>query len=104
MAFLLFLLASHLFKVAEFVGIDAGNLTSRQTLFCFFLLAFVIVCPAGAGRWSLLDPCQRGIGSRILRVVLPGVLAAPFVLFVLIQYLTTLASCQRRRLGLSQSP
>jgi diguanylate cyclase (GGDEF)-like protein len=86
-AFLLFLLGGHLFRVVEFVGIDAGNLTSRQTLFCLFLLAFVIAArqALGGGLFSIL--VNGGIGSRILRVVLPGILAAPFALFVLIKYL-----------------
>jgi diguanylate cyclase (GGDEF)-like protein len=86
-AFLLFLLGGHLFKVVEFVGIGASNLTSRQTLFCFFLLAFVIAArqALGGGRFSIL--VNGGIGSRILRVVLTGILVAPFALFVLIQYL-----------------
>ena len=66
---------------------DAGNLTSPQTLFCFFLLACVIAArqALGGGLFSIF--VNGGIGSRILRVVLPGILVAPFVLFVLIQYL-----------------
>jgi hypothetical protein len=39
-AFALFLLAGHVFRVVEFVGLDHSNLASPQTVLCFLLLSF----------------------------------------------------------------
>ena len=71
----------------EFVGVDAANVTSPQALFCFFLLAFVIAARRATEGVLLAFLVNTGIGSQIARIVLPGIVAAPFLLFTLIEYL-----------------
>jgi diguanylate cyclase (GGDEF)-like protein len=85
-AFVLFLLGGYLFGVTEFVGIDAINRTSPQTLFCFLVLAFLIAARRAADGMLLGLLVNIGIGSHIARLVLPGIVAMPFVVFASIHY------------------
>ncbi len=85
--FVLFLFGGYAFQVMEFVGVDAANVTSPQALFCFFLLAFVIAARRATEGVLLAFLVNTGIGSQIARMVLPGIVAAPFLLFTLIEYL-----------------
>ena len=90
LAFVLFLYGAFAFHVVEFVGVNGINLTSPQTLFCLSLLAFVIGSRRAVEGGVLAILVNTGIGSQIARTVLPVVLVTPFLVFMLISYLSEL--------------
>ncbi len=85
--FVLFILAGYVFHVEQLVGPNPSNVTAPQTLLCLALLAFVIVARRAEEGGVLGVLIGSGIGSRILRIMLPMGLLLPFVMFGLIAYL-----------------
>jgi len=85
--FVFVLFGGYVFQVMEFAGVDTSREAAPQTLFCFFLLAFVIAARRATEGVLLAFLVNTGIGSQIARMVLPGIVAAPFLLFTLIEYL-----------------
>ena len=86
-ALVLFLLAGHIFRLAALVGAVDGRLTSVQTLFCLSLLTIVLAGRLADARGFLSGLAGTGAGSRYSREILPFVVAAPFVVFALVDYL-----------------
>ena len=83
LALVMFMTAGHLFDAA-FVEAPDGRLISIQTLLCLVLLGFVVGnrLALRGGLFSFLaDPGQ---GGRIARLILPFVIATPFVSFALV--------------------
>ncbi len=85
-ALVLFLIGGHLFQVIELVGIDSSNLASPQTVLCLALLAAIIAERRAADGGLMAILVNKGIGSQMARKLLPGVIAAPFVVIALIAY------------------
>jgi diguanylate cyclase (GGDEF)-like protein len=82
-----FVFAGYVFLVDEFVGINASNVTSPQTLLCLALLTFVIAARRAQEGSILAVVVGSGIGSHITRVVLPAIVVVPFAVFGVIGYL-----------------
>jgi diguanylate cyclase (GGDEF)-like protein len=86
-ALCLVLIAGHIYGALDLVGIDVSTLTSPQTLVCFSCLAFVVVCRRAEHGRLLAVLVNIGIGSQIVRVMLPMVIFLPFALFAAVEYL-----------------
>jgi diguanylate cyclase (GGDEF)-like protein len=86
-ALVLFLVGGYAFGVIEMIGLDHANLTSPHTLICLGLLAFMVAARRAVEGVLLSIVVNRGIGSRIARTVLPGILVLPFIVFVAVGYL-----------------
>ncbi|WP_049768225.1 GGDEF domain-containing protein [Methylocella silvestris] len=86
-ALVLVLVSGYVYQMVELVGLSKANLSSPQTVFCFFLLSCVIAARrASAGGW-LSFWFDGGIGSRVARLVFPLVVLTPFVAFAAVGYL-----------------
>lgn len=83
----LFLLAGYVFFVEAFVGVGRGNVTAQHTLFCLALLTLVTIARRAQDGRMFAVFIGRGIGSQILRLVLPFIVLAPFLVFSVIGYL-----------------
>jgi diguanylate cyclase (GGDEF)-like protein len=86
-AVVLFLLGSYVFQATDLIPFDTSNYTSPQTLFCLSLLAFVIATRRAQDGALLAILVNKGIGSQIARIVLPGIVVMPFLMFSVIGYL-----------------
>jgi diguanylate cyclase (GGDEF)-like protein len=86
-AFCLVMIAGHVYGALNLVGLGSSNFLSPQTLFCFSCLAFVVVARRAkhGGLFAVL--VSIGIGSHIVRFVLPSVIVLPFALFGAVMYL-----------------
>jgi diguanylate cyclase (GGDEF)-like protein len=83
----LFLLAGYVFFIDDFVGLGPGDVTAQHTLVCLTILTLVIVARRAQEERLFAVLVGRGIGSQILRLVLPPVVLLPFVIFAVIGYL-----------------
>jgi diguanylate cyclase (GGDEF)-like protein len=86
-AFCLVMIAGRVYGALDLVGLDASTLLAPQTSFCFSLLAFVVVARRAKRGGLLAVLVNMGIGSRIVRLVLPGVVLLPFAFFTVVAYL-----------------
>ena len=82
------LLGGTLFDAQAVVGINPLNRTAPQTLICLFCIAFVIARRRAVNGRLFSVLLHIGIGSRIMRVMLPGAVFVPFALFALAGYIT----------------
>jgi diguanylate cyclase (GGDEF)-like protein len=85
-ALALFLLGGYVFRVYQLVGIGRSNLTAVHTLFCLFLLTFVMAERRATEGALLAVVVSRGMGGRAARMLLPGIVVVPFLWLVLIAF------------------
>lgn len=86
-AFVLVLVAGYIFGAAHLLGESLETRVSRQTAFCFGLLAFVVGSRrVESGFLSVLR--GPGIGSRIARISVPVVILLMFGLSIVRNYVT----------------
>ena len=86
-AHLLFMLGGHIFEEASLVGTIDGRSISPQTLFCVFIVGLVVTTRRALfGGWFSVF-VTGGMGSRIIRLVLPLVIVSPFAVFTLVALL-----------------
>jgi diguanylate cyclase (GGDEF)-like protein len=83
---ILFLFAGYIFFVDAFVGVSTSNITAPHTLLCLALLTFVAIARRAQEGRMFAVLIGRGIGSHILRLVLPVIIFAPFLIFGVIGY------------------
>ena len=83
----LLMIGGYVYGAVRVTGLSAGTLMSPHTLLCFALLTFGIV--AGRARQGRLfaDLVGIGIGSQIVRTVLPFAILLPFTSFGLVRLL-----------------
>lgn len=84
----LVLLGGYLYGALRVIGIDQSTLTSPHTLFCLACIAFSIVARRALTGSLIAVLANVGIGSQVVRVVLPGIIAVPFAAFAIVGYLT----------------
>ena len=82
------LLGGTIFDAQDVVSIHSSNRTAPQTLLCFMCLACVVARRRAVNGRLLSVLVNIGIGSRMMRIVLPGAVFVPFALFVLAGYMT----------------
>jgi diguanylate cyclase (GGDEF)-like protein len=82
----MFMAAGHFFD-APFVLAEGGRVLSLQTLLCFMLLGFAIGNRLAVRGGFLSFLAHPGQGGRIARLILPFVIASPFVSFGLVGFL-----------------
>jgi diguanylate cyclase (GGDEF)-like protein len=82
------LLGGTIFDAQEVVGIHATNRVAPQTLLCLFCLALVTGRRRALAGSLFSVLVSIGIGSRMMRIVLPGAVFVPFALFALAGYMT----------------
>ena len=86
-AHLLFMLGGHIFQEASLVGTIDGRSISPQTLFCMFIVGLIVTTRRALfGGWFSVF-VTGGMGSRIIRMVLPIVIVAPFAVFTFVALL-----------------
>ena len=73
--------AANLYGASALAGPDVGKLSSPQALVCFSGLTFVIAARRARGGSALAALVNVGIGSQIVRKVLPILVLTPFVCF-----------------------
>jgi diguanylate cyclase (GGDEF)-like protein len=78
----------HLYNALDLFGINGNTLMSPQTLLCFFCLTFALVCRRARHGQLLAVLINHGIGSRIVRMVLPAALFTPYAILGLVAYAT----------------
>lgn len=83
--------ASWLYGAAQLGGTDLAVRSSPQALLCFMALAFVIAARRARGGSALAALVNVGIGSLIVRKVLPILVLTPFVCFGAVAFFTGLA-------------
>ncbi len=87
-AFLLVMLGGHLYHALDLVGVDDTNLMAPHTLLCFVALAFVVVARRAKQGRLLAVLVNVGIGSRMVRMILPLAIVMPFAVFGAEAYLS----------------
>jgi len=83
----LLMIGGYVYGALEVNGINAGTLMSPHTLFCLSFLTFVIVSRRAKQGHSFAALVGIGIGSQIVRSVLPFAILLPFIFFGSIGYL-----------------
>ena len=86
-AFCLLMIAGRFFGATSIVGINASTLMSPQTLLCISCLAFVVVARRAKRGRILSVLVNIGIGSQIVRMVLPAAILLPYASIAAIAYL-----------------
>lgn len=86
LALVMFMAAGHFFG-APFVLAEGGRSLSPQALLCFMLLGFVLGNRLAVRGGFLSFLAHPGQGGRIARLILPFVIASPFVSFGLVGFL-----------------
>jgi diguanylate cyclase (GGDEF)-like protein len=86
-AFCLVLIGAYIYGALDMYGLDALTLTSPQTLFCFSCLTFLVAARRAEQGHSLAVLVNTGIGSKILRVMMPITVFLPFAQFAVVAYL-----------------
>lgn len=81
------LCGGYAFGAASLIGVQPLNITSPQTLICFGLLTFVLVARRARVGGPLRLLLCVGIGGQAVRVLLPGVVLFPFLVFGGVGYL-----------------
>jgi diguanylate cyclase (GGDEF)-like protein len=69
----------HLYGAIDLVGESATDLMAPQTLFCFFCLSAVVTIRRAEKGRLLAVLINVGIGSRIIRLILPAAIFLPFI-------------------------
>lgn len=80
----LVLLGGYIYGALQVVGVDSSTLTSPQTLFCFACLALIIAARRAKSGRLISVLVNVGIGSQVVRKVLPGVVLLPFAGFAIV--------------------
>jgi len=86
-AFTLLLFAGCVLQGFQFVAVDRSALSTPQTVFCLAVLAFVVASRRAAEGSPLSILVSTGLGSRIARKVLVGIITLPFALFAAMSWL-----------------
>lgn len=82
LAMLLFVIGGHLFNAALLFESTGDRLMSPQTIACLIAMALVLVARQGTTGGVFEVLLTGGMGSRIVRGILPAVIIAPFAIFV----------------------
>lgn len=85
-ALTLFLLGAYVFQIYTMTALSRSDIASPHTLFCMILLVFVIAERRAIEGTYLSVLVTRGMGGRIVRTLLPGIVAMPFALLLLTEY------------------
>jgi diguanylate cyclase (GGDEF)-like protein len=77
----------HVYGAMSLVGNNATNLMAPHTLFSFFCLSAVVIIRRAEQGELLAVLINVGIGSRIIRLILPAAIFVPFVFLAVDVYL-----------------
>jgi diguanylate cyclase (GGDEF)-like protein len=81
------MLGGHVYGAMAFVGTNETNVMAPHTLFCFFCLSAVVTMRRAEQGKLLAVLINVGIGSRIIRLILPVAIFVPFIFLAVDVYI-----------------